>query len=167
VSVGVREKKRGRRRRTREVEEEREVRGPSGNVSRATLHKRGEMSLKWAEMLEAMDAWKFANPEAVHGRTVKNFCPPDAEGMDAGRVMALALMAEVQAEGGAKTEAKQTEAVGVLLELLAVYCETQVMEETCVARKLDGNLCGVNVGKKHKGSAGDCSPNLQVCGRPQ
>jgi hypothetical protein len=58
-------------------------------------------------------------------------------------------MAEVQAKRGEKTEAKQTEALGVLSELLAVYGKTQVMEETCVARKL-GELCGVNVGK-HKG----------------
>ena len=79
----------------------------------------------------------------------------------------MTLMADVQVEGGVETEARQTEALGVLSELLALYGETQVMEETCVARKLDGNLCGVNVGKKHKGSAGDCSPNLQVCGRPQ
>jgi hypothetical protein len=110
-----------------------------------------------------MDVWKSANPEAVQGRSVKDFRPPDAEGMNAGRV-ALTLMAEVQAEGGAETEAKQTEALGVLSELLAVYRETQVMEETCVARKLD-DVCGVNVGK-HKGSAGDYSPNLQVCGKP-
>jgi hypothetical protein len=65
---------------------------------------------------------------------------------------------------GGRRGGKQTEALGVLSELLAVYRETQVMEETCVARKLD-DLCGVNVGK-HKGSAGDCSPNLQVCGKP-
>jgi hypothetical protein len=39
-------------------------------------------------------------------------------------------MDEVQAEGGAKSEAKQMEDLGVLSELLAVYRETQVMEET-------------------------------------
>jgi hypothetical protein len=93
---------------------------------------------------------------------VKDLRPPDSEGMNAGRV-AMTLMAEVQAEGGAETEVKQTEALGVLSELLAVYRETPVMEETCIARKLDGNFCGVNVGKQ-KGSAGDFSSNLQVCG---
>jgi hypothetical protein len=142
---------------------EEEQRGPSGNVSRPTLYDCGEMSVKWAEMLVAMDVWKSANPEAVQGRTVKDFRPPDAEGMNAGQV-AWTLMAEVQAEGGAKTEAKQTEALSVLSELLAVYRETQFMEETCIARKLDGNSCGGNVGK-HKGSTGDCSSNLQMCGR--
>jgi hypothetical protein len=29
-----------------------------------------------------------------------------------------------------------------------VYRETPVMEETCIACKLDGNFCGVNVGKE-------------------
>jgi hypothetical protein len=54
-------------------------------------------------------------------------------------------MAEVQSEGGAEAEAKQTEALGVLSELLAVYREIPVMDETFIARKLDGNFCGVNV----------------------
>ena len=70
------------------------------------------MSVKWAELLVAMDVWKSANPEAVQGRTVEDFRPPDAEGMNAGRM--VTLMAEVQAEGGAETEAKQTEALGLL-----------------------------------------------------
>ena len=72
--------------------------------SETTLHDRGEMSANWAELSVAVDVWKSANPEVGQGQTEKDSCPSDAEGMNAGRV-AMTLMAEVQVEGGAETEA--------------------------------------------------------------
>ena len=87
------------------------------------------MSANWAELSVAVDVWKSANPEVGQGLTEKDSCPPDAEGMNAGRVaMTLMRWLLCSRNAGQKTEADG--ALGVLSELLAAYRETPVREET-------------------------------------
>ena len=72
-------------------------------------------------------------------------------------------MAKLQALGKGELEKKLAQARGVMSELCAGYRETPLLE-TCVVRKTDGNFCEASIGKQ-KGSAGEVSSNLQMCGR--
>jgi hypothetical protein len=108
------------------------------------------MSEKWAELSVAMDVWNSANPEVGEGRTVRLSsarCGGNERGASGDDV-------DSRSAGGGGRGRNGDEADGgslwarVMSELLAVYRETPVMEETCIARKLDGNFCGVNVGKE-------------------
>ena len=75
---------------------------------------------------------------------------------------AMTLMADAGGRRGS-TEAKQTEALGVLSELLAAYRETPVRKETSIAWKLDGNFLR-GEGRKAEGERGRFSSKLQMCG---
>ena len=115
--------------------------------------------MKWAELSVAKDVWKSANPEVGQGRTEKDFRPPDAEGMNPGRV-AMTLMAEVQPESGTETEAKQMEALASCRSYSQFITRPQLWRRHVSRVSWLGTFCGVNVGKQ-KGSAGEFSSKLR------
>jgi len=115
------------------------------------------------ELTVVMDAWKLVSPGAGQMRGAKDFRLLEDDWLSA--VLAVTLeMAKQQALGKGELEEQLERAKGAMSELFALYRETPLQDEKCIARKADGEFCGVSVGKQ-KGSAGDVSSNLQVCGR--
>jgi hypothetical protein len=115
------------------------------------------------ELTEVMDAWKLVSPGVGQMRGVKDFRLPEDGCLRAVLAVTLA-MAKQQALGKAELEEQLDQAKGAMSELFALYRETPLHDEKCIARKADGEFCGVSIGKQ-KGSAGDVSSNLQMCGR--
>jgi hypothetical protein len=115
------------------------------------------------ELSEVLDAWKAVNPDVGQLQGVKDLRLLDEEWTSAMRA-AILVMAKLQALGRGDLEEKLAVAKGVMSELYAGYRETPLLVETCVIRKADGEFCEASIGKQ-KGSAGDVSSNLQVCGR--
>jgi hypothetical protein len=121
------------------------------------------MSDQTSELAVALDAWKVLSVGAGQTRGVKDFRLPEDGWLSAARAVTLEV-AKLQALRKGELEEQLKQAKGAMSELFAVYRETPLQEEKCIARKADGEFCGVSVGKQ-KGSAGDMSSNLQVCGR--
>jgi hypothetical protein len=115
------------------------------------------------ELSEVLAAWKAVSPDVGQLRGVKDFRLPDEEWTSAMRA-AILVMAKLQALGRADLEEKLAVAKGVMSELCAGYRETPLLVEACVVCNTDGDFCDATIGKQ-KGSAGDVSSNLQVCGR--
>jgi hypothetical protein len=107
-----------------------------------------------------MDAWKLMS---LTMRGVKDFRLPEGDWLS--EVLAVTMeVARLQALGKVELEEQLEGAKGAMSELFALYRETPLQYEKCVARKADGEFCGASVGKE-TGSAGDMSSNLQVCGK--
>jgi hypothetical protein len=115
------------------------------------------------KLTTALEAWKAVSPGAGQLRGVRDFRLPDDEWKSATRAATLEI-AKLQALGKGELEEHLEQAQGVMSELFANYRETPLLVDTCIARKADGEFCGASIGKQ-KGSAGDVSSNLQVCGR--
>jgi hypothetical protein len=121
------------------------------------------MTEQTRELTVALDAWKVVSPGAGQMRGVKDFRLPEDKWSSATRAVSLE-MAKLQALGKGELEEQLKQAKGAMSELFASYRETPLQVENCIARKADGEFCGASIGKQ-KGSVGDVSSNLQVCGR--
>jgi hypothetical protein len=121
------------------------------------------MTEQTQELTEDLDAWKAVSPGAGQLRGVRDFRLLEDEWTSATRAVSLE-MAKLQALGKGELEEQLAQAKGVMSELFASYRETPLLVENCIVRKADGEFCDASIGKQ-KGSAGDVSSNLQVCGR--